>query len=211
MSDLHNQEFVNDCVQKLQRLDDDIKNILPQLGQINVRKGGRDFASFCDIIISQQLSNKAADTILARCVAKMTQLSPENILNTSFEELRACGLSTNKVKYLQSLAQDVLEGRFIIEELPQYTDDEVIAVISARKGLGIWSAEIYAMFSLGRANIMPAGDLALQHGLRMLKNLENKPSDKELRSLTAHWQPYLSIGALLLWQLYSLNKSKILS
>ncbi len=207
MSDIHNQDFVNMAVEHLCRHDSDIARVVPQLGHIKVRKGDLGFQSFCDIIISQQLSNKAADTIFKRFETLLhNNITPDTILQQGEAELKACGLSQNKYNYLISLANDVKYGHFDPDNLHQYNDDDLIKVISARKGLGVWSAEIYAMFSLGRADIMPAGDLALQHGLRMIKNLDEKPSDKQLRAMTDHWRPYRSVGALILWQYYGFVK-----
>lgn len=205
---IHQQDYVNHCVAQLAACDEDIAQILPQLGEIKVRKGDLGFQSFCDIIISQQLSNKAADTIFKRFQQLLNHnITPDAILSQNEADLKACGLSQNKYNYLISLANDVKFGYFNPDNLHQYNDVELIKVISARKGLGIWSAEIYAMFSLGRTDIMPAGDLALQHGLRILKNLPAKPTDKELRAQTNHWQPHRSVGSLILWQLYSAKGS----
>jgi len=111
-------------------------------------------------------------------------------------------LSMRKVEYAQGLASAILDGVLNPDDLPALNDAEAIKAISAIRGFGLWSAEIYLMFSLQRGYIFPAGDLALQVALQRLKGLEARPTQKQARALIEHWSPWRSAGSLFLWHYY---------
>lgn len=171
--------------------------------RVPLRRRKDGFETLLDAIVSQQLSVAAADTIWKRMrKAKLT--GPRQILRASEDELRACGLSRPKARYARELAASGI--RF--SSLRGLPDHEVLEVLTAVKGVGVWTAEIYLMFALGRANAFAAGDLALQEGARMLFDLDERPKERELRGMAEPWAPWRSVAARLLWSYYAAAKTR---
>ncbi len=143
-------------------------------------------------IVSQQVSVAAADAIWGRlCAARLT--GPRKVLGASDAELRACGLSRQKVRYARALA----EARIDFKGLRGMPDREVIARLTQVSGVGVWTAEIYAMFSLGRADVFAPGDLALQEAARLLFDLEARPKERAMREMADAWSPWRAVAARL--------------
>ena len=154
--------------------------------------------------MGQQLSTKAAATIAQRVAETVSGgLLPQTLLATAPEKLRAAGLSRQKIGYLKSLAEAVLSNALPIETLPQLTDDEVEAAITAVRGFGRWSAHMYMMFSLGRPDIWPSGDLAVRVGFGRIMGWRDRPDEKKVIDEGSAFSPYRSALALLCWQFYS--------
>ena len=154
--------------------------------------------------MGQQLSVKAAATIAQRVDDTVEgALQPESLLATAPDKLRAAGLSRQKIGYLQSLAQAVISGDLPIETLPELTDEEVEAAITAVRGFGRWSAHMYMMFSLGRPDIWPSGDLAVRVGFGRIMGWKDRPDEKKVIDEGSIFSPYRSALALLCWQFYS--------
>lgn len=154
--------------------------------------------------MGQQLSVKAAATIAQRVDQAMGgALGPEKLLATAPEQLRAAGLSRQKISYLQSLAEAVISGDLPIETLPELADEEVEAAITAVRGFGRWSAHMYMMFALGRPDIWPSGDLAVRVGFGRIMGWKDRPDEKQVIDEGGAFSPYRSALALLCWQFYS--------
>ena len=154
--------------------------------------------------MGQQLSVKAAATIAQRVgEAVGGTLQPETLLATAPDQLRASGLSRQKIGYLQSLAEAVISGDLPIEALPEFADDEVEAAITAVRGFGRWSAHMYLMFSLGRPDIWPSGDLAVRVGFGRIMGWKDRPDEKRVMEEGGAFSPHRSALALLCWQFYS--------
>ena len=161
------------------------------------------FAALVSAICGQQVSVASANAIFGRLdAAGMTD--PQNVLKSSEDDLRALGLSRPKARYVHALAQAQLD----YAALRAMPSDQVISTLVAVPGIGIWTAEIYAMFSLGRADVFAPGDLALQEGARQLFDLPARPTDKALRVMAEHWSPWRSVAARLLWAYYAHMKSR---
>ena len=126
------------------------------------------------------------------------------MLWASEADLRACGLSRQKIRYAKALA----EARIDFGALREAPDAQVIATLTEVTGIGVWTAEVYAMFSLGRADVFAPGDLALQEAARALFDLEARPSEKALRAMAAEWTPWRSVAARLLWAYYRVVKDR---
>jgi DNA-3-methyladenine glycosylase II len=135
-------------------------------------------------------------------IALMPAIEAQHLLAVPEKALRAAGLSARKVEYAQGLAHAVVNGEFDPDGLVAMDDESAIAEITALRGFGRWSAEIYLMFSLSRKDLFPADDLALQVALGRLKGLDSKPTARQARELTAHWAPYRTAGSLFLWHYY---------
>ena len=154
--------------------------------------------------MGQQLSTKAAATIARRVDETVGgALQPESLLATAPDQLSTAGLSRQKIGYLQSLAEAVLSGDLPIETLPELTDEEVEAAITAVRGFGRWSAHMYMMFSLGRPDIWPSGDLAVGVGFGRIMGWKDRPDEKKVIFEGGAFSPYRSALALLCWQFYS--------
>ena len=128
----------------------------------------------------------------------------DNLSSAKDSELRAIGLSRQKISYLRSLANSDIK----YEELDEFNDENIISLLTSIKGIGLWTAEIYLIFSLKREDIFPAGDLALQEAARLLLQLNTRPNEKEMRNLSEQWKPFRSVCALLLWHFYKNYKAR---
>ena len=161
------------------------------------------FAAVLQAIMGQQVSVASARAIWDRLEA--AGLTEERaVAKASEEELRACGLSRQKIRYAHALARAEID----YAALRDAPDAEVIETLTAVPGIGRWTAEIYAKFSLGRADVFAAGDLALQEGARMLYGLEARPSERVLRGMAEAWRPWRSVAARALWAYYAAMKRR---
>lgn len=177
---------------------------IAKVGYPPSRRREHSFESLARIVMGQQLSTKAAATIAQRVEETVSgELLPQTLLATAPEKLRAAGLSRQKIGYLQSLAEAVLTDALPIETLPRLTDDEVEAAITAVRGFGRWSAHMYMMFSLGRPDIWPSGDLAVRVGFGRIMGWRDRPDEKKVIDEGSAFSPYRSALALLCWQFYS--------
>ncbi|RFF29938.1 DNA-3-methyladenine glycosylase family protein [Wenzhouxiangella sediminis] len=168
------------------------------------RMGEPSYEHFLRIIVGQQLSVKAAATIFGRVEAALERdFRPERLLAMSDEELRALGLSRQKIGYARGLSQAVLEGSLVPAALVDLPDEEVMAQITRLKGFGRWSAEMFLLFSLGRPDVWPADDLAIQAGVHRIKNMRQRPDRKKTDAVARPWRPYRGAAAILVWHYYS--------
>ena len=163
------------------------------------------FASLVRVIMSQQLSGKAADTIYGRVEALAggrANITPAGLRALTPESLRAAGVSRPKIGYLYDLADRVGDGRLDLHALDGHPDEEVIAQITAVKGLGRWSAEMFLMFRLNRPDIFPVGDLGIVKGVQKLFAMKRRPAVRTMERLAEPWRPYRSVAAWYLWRLH---------
>jgi len=172
---------------------------LKRVGLPEPRTGTRGYVTLLRAIVGQQVSIKAAAAIWARVEAATGGAAdPANMGRTSAEDLRAAGLSRQKISYSKSLAEEVLSGRLDFDRLPE-DDEEAIAHLTAVKGIGRWTAEIYLLFAEGRADVFPAGDLAVQIEIGNIMGLEGKPTEKAVRALAEAWRPHRGAAAVFAW------------
>jgi DNA-3-methyladenine glycosylase II len=178
-----------------------IKQIGPCLMADRQRKD--HLSALVGAIVSQQLSTKAAATIFGRFVA----LFPDNhvadaaaIAAHSDETLRAVGLSGQKIGYLRDLCARIADGRLDLDELDSLADEEVIERLTAVKGFGRWTAEMFLMFRLHRPDVLPAGDLGIVNAIQRLYRLRKRPNPKRILKMGEAWRPYRSVASWYLWQ-----------
>ncbi|SFI22708.1 DNA-3-methyladenine glycosylase family protein [Jannaschia pohangensis] len=183
--------------------DDRFARALEVTGPLPLRRRSGGFAALLGAIVSQQVSVASATAILARCEAAGLA-DPAVTLRATDEEMRACGLSRQKIKYIRSLAQAGID----FDALDQAPTDDVIARLTEISGIGRWTAEIYAMFSLGHADVFAPNDLALQEGARLLLDLRERPKEKAMRAIAEDWSPWRAVAARLLWAYYAEAKSR---
>lgn len=161
------------------------------------------YQELVDSIISQQLSVKAAATISGRFVDHFGHFpSPEEIVQTEPETLRACGLSFQKIRYIQDLAMHILDGTVKFNHLDSLTNEEVIAELTAVKGIGVWTAHMFLIFCMGRLDVLATGDLVIRNAIWQQYGFENAPSVDEMRQVAVEnsWHPYESIACWYLWK-----------
>ena len=187
----------------LARIEPRFAHALALTGPLPLRRRDDGFAALFGAIVSQQVSTHAANAIWARLEA-MEAIEPAGLLAASDEALRAAGLSRQKMAYARALAASGIDFA-ALRGLP---DAEVVAELTRVKGIGIWTAEIYAMFSLGRADIFAPGDLALQEAAARLFGLEARPRERELREMSLAWSPWRAVAARLLWAYYRVETNR---
>jgi len=176
---------------------------LQQTGPLPLRLKPDGFAQLLSAIVSQQVSVASANAIWGRMrAAGLT--GPRKVMLASDDDLRAVGLSRQKIRYARELAA----AKINYAQLRTAPTDEVLATLTQVPGIGIWTAEIYAMFSLGRADVFAPGDLALQEAAKVLFDLPERPKDRALRAMAEDWSPWRSVAARLLWAYYRVAKGR---
>jgi len=183
--------------------DSRIADALQRTGYPGARLRERGYRTLLRTIVGQQVSVAAAASVWRKLETLLgVAMPPEALLAAEFDELRACGLSRQKQGYARSLCELVASGELDLHGLPA-DDEEAIAELVRIKGIGRWSAEIYLLFAEGRADIWPAGDLAVQAGLGRILALDERPSEKATRELAEPWRPHRGSVAILTWHCYN--------
>lgn len=162
------------------------------------------YQELVDSIIGQQLSVKAARSILNRFIDLFggTFPKPDQILAKSPEELRAVGLSNAKAAYVQDLAHHVMDGRLVLDKLNLLSNEEIIQELTAVKGIGEWTAHMFLLFAMGRLDVLAHGDLGIKNGIRAVYNFDHLPTAKDIQDLSKknNWHPYESVACWYIWQ-----------
>jgi DNA-3-methyladenine glycosylase II len=172
---------------------------LARVGVPEPRDGDKGYVTLLRAIIGQQVSVASATAIWNKLEAQTGGAhDPANMARTSDEALRAAGLSRQKMAYARSLSEEVLSGRLDFDALPA-DDEEAIAHLTAVKGIGRWTAEIYLLFAEGRPDVFPAGDLAVQIELGVILGLEDRPTEKAIRAMAEAWSPHRGAAAVFAW------------
>jgi len=173
------------------------------VGPLPLRRKPEGFAQLLSAIVSQQVSVASASAIWARMdAASLT--TPDAVMQADDETLRAVGLSRQKMTYSKALAAAEID----FDSLGEMPSETVIARLVEVPGVGPWTAEIYAMFSLGRADVFAHGDLALQEAARMLYDLPERPKERQMRAMAQAWRPWRAVAARILWAYYRLEKQR---
>jgi len=172
-------------------------------GPLPLRRNPDGFAQLLRAIVSQQVSVASARAIWGRLQAA-GMVVPETILAAQIDDLRALGLSRQKATYAHALADADIDFEALRTAPTQQVVDRLVQV----KGVGVWTAEIYAMFSLGHADVFAPGDLALQEAARLLYSLPERPKERALRDMAQRWSPWRAVAARLLWEYYHIEKQR---
>jgi len=165
------------------------------------------FRTLVHIILEQQVSLSSAKSMLSRLETAIQPFTPERFLDLGDDYLRGLGVTRQKSAYLLHLAKSIVSGRLSLRGLARLSDDEVLIRLTGIKGIGLWSANIYLLMAMRRADIWPAGDLALAVAVKELKNLAARPSPLELEEIAEQWRPHRAVAARMLWQYYLGRKS----
>ena len=191
-------EYGNEEIEYLKKKDKQLSKVIDQVGMIYREVNNDLFDSLVDTIISQQISTKAAQTVKARLKDKVTHITPEVIISMNEDELRSCGIAGRKAVYLKTLSQKVLSGELILESLKEKSNQEVINELIKLPGIGVWSAEMFLLFSLERKDILSFNDFIIQKGLRMIYH--HRKITKELfQKYKKRYGPYGSIASFYIW------------
>ena len=177
--------------------------VLPLISPLPLRREAEGFDRLLNAIIGQQVSVASARALWARMEAAGL-VAPDAVKTATEADLRACGLSRQKIKYAHALAAADID----YPALNMQPTLQVIETLVKVPGIGLWTAEIYAMFSLGRADVFAPGDLALQEAARLLFDLPDRPKDRALRQMAEAWSPWRAVAARLLWVYYKHSKSR---
>lgn len=159
-----------------------------------------DFSTVVRSIVYQQVSGKAAATIYARIEQAVRRVTPKAILALSDEELRACGLSGQKRSYIRDLAEKTHAGELKFPRLVRMSDEDVIQSLTAVKGIGVWTAQMFLMFALARPDVLPTGDLGIQNAMMRAYALDAAPKPDEMLRIAQPWRPYASVASWYLWR-----------
>ena len=160
------------------------------------------FESLVHIILEQQVSLASALSALNKLKERIQELTPARVLLLTDEEMRACYVSRQKSGYIKFLAEALLSGQLKLEEFHHMPDDEVRAQLTALKGIGNWTADVYLIFALQRADIFPVGDLAAVNALKRVKGLPFSTTREEIIEIATQWQPYRTVATMMLWHYY---------
>jgi DNA-3-methyladenine glycosylase II len=191
-------------IRHLKRSDPVLATIIDAVGpcRMQLRTEGTHFEALTRSIVFQQLSGKAAGTILSRFndLYPDRSPSPEAVLATSDEQLRSVGLSRQKIGYMRDLATKVISGELPLDKVEEMTDDDLIDHLVQVKGIGRWTAQMFLMFRLGRPDVLPELDLGIQNAIKKAYRKRKRPVPKDVKKIGAKWSPYSSVACWYLWR-----------
>ncbi len=197
-----NHSNYHDICDELAKKDGDLKNIIQTYGYPPLWSRPNTFESLVHIILEQQVSLASALSALGKLREYVQQITPARVLLLTDGEFRACYCSRQKTLYIKYLAEAVLSGQVDLQAFETMPDDEIRTQLTALKGIGNWTVDVYLMFVLQRVDIFPAGDLAAVNALKRVKGLPAHASREEIVNITAQWQPYQTVATMLLWHYY---------
>jgi DNA-3-methyladenine glycosylase II len=185
----------------LKKSDPVLRGIIERVGPCRMEFGPAEFCSLAEAIVYQQLNGKAAVTIWKRFAALAGEpVTPEGILKLSDEQLRAVGLSKQKSAYLKDLATKTAAGFLDFSKLPDLPDEDVIEHLTQVKGIGVWTAHMFLIFSLRRPNVLPTGDYGVQVAVKKHYKKRKLPKPKDMEKIARAWEPYRSIACWYMWR-----------
>ncbi|QJD95845.1 DNA-3-methyladenine glycosylase 2 family protein [Mucilaginibacter robiniae] len=202
MSLTFNEQNYHQLCDQLAQADADFAAVIQAYGYPPYWSRANTFESLVHIILEQQVSLASALSALNKLKERVQQITPSRVLMLTDEELKACYFSRQKATYTKYLAGALLGGKLNLEELEQLPDQEVRARLTALKGIGNWTTDIYLLMVLHRTDVFPIGDLAIINALKRLKQLPSTTTKEELLARAETWRPYRSIAAMLLWHYY---------
>ena len=193
------------AVEHLRKTDVALRGVIDQAGPLEIEPRGGAFKSLGRAILFQQLAGPAARAIMGRVLDVLETdeerwWEPSRYLAASDDDLRAAGLSRQKLTYLRDLAEKFADGTLREEEFAELDDEQVIERASQVKGIGRWTAEMFLMFSLGRPDVLPVGDLGVQRGMEITYGLDALPKPDEMQRNAENWRPYRSAGSWYMWR-----------
>ncbi len=195
-------ETIRAARRHLLRADAVLADVIRRVGPFRLRLQTRRFESLARAIIAQQISGAAAQSIWERlcAVVRPGNVTPERLARLSDSTLRACGISPQKLGYLRDLQQQVLSRTVRLHALHRLEDDDVVAELVQVKGIGVWTAQMFLMFSLGRLDVLPHQDLGIRSAMQRLYGLEVLPDRWLCEQVASPWRPYATVACWYLWR-----------
>lgn len=193
-------EYGEKEINHLKRKDKRLAAAIDKIGLIKREITPDPFIALVSSIVSQQISNKAAETVWNRFNHLLESITPENILKVEDAEIQGCGMSLRKVGYIKGIAEAAVSGAVDFSSLHTLTDEEIIKTLTPLKGVGIWTVEMLLIFSLNRPNVVSYKDLAICRGMMNLYGLKELPKEK-FEAYRKRYAPYGSVASLYLWAL----------
>src|SRR5437868_9772907 len=196
-----NETAIQEALRHLRRADPVMRNVIRKAGPFTMRLHRNRFRALVFSILGQQISGKAAASIRARLIAhlKPRQVSAASIVGLTPEELRSVGVSPQKARYLLDLAQLVADGNLRLDRVARMPDEEVIEALTQVKGIGVWTAQMFLIFSLGRLDVFPHDDLGVRAAIRNLYGLDELPTKEVRHRIATPWRPYASVASWFCW------------
>jgi len=189
------------AINHLKKSDPILRAIIERVGPCRMEFGEPVFHSLAEAIVYQQLNGRAAVTIFNRFAALAGQpVTPEGILKLTPENMRAVGLSKQKSSYLFDMAERAIRGELDFTRLPGLSDEEVIKHLTQVKGVGVWTAHMFLMFTLKRPNVLPTGDFGVQMAIKKHYGKRKLPKPLQMEKIAKPWEPYRSIACWYLWR-----------
>ena len=189
------------AIHHLKKSDPVLRAVIDRVGPCRMEFGSPEFASLAETIVYQQLNGKAAVTIFNRFAALAGEpLTPEGVLKLTDEQLRSVGLSKQKASYLKDLSAKTAAGLLDFARLPELPDEEVIKHLTQVKGIGVWSAQMFLMFTLRRPDVLPTGDYGIQAAIKKHYKKRKMPKPDVMEKIARPWAPYRSVACWYLWR-----------
>jgi 3-methyladenine DNA glycosylase/8-oxoguanine DNA glycosylase len=196
---------VEEGLAELARRDARLAAAIALSGEVPLRRRSPGYAALAEIVLSQMVSKASAAALQRRLEAAIGEITPEGFLGLDEAGARAAGLSAAKTGTLRRVAQAVISGDLDLEHLCTLPGEKAIARMTAVKGLGPWTAEVYLLFCAGHPDVFPSGDVALQAAAHRLLDLPARPSSKALAAIAEEWSPWRGVAARLLWAYYAVE------
>jgi len=187
---------------KFLKKDPRLAKIIMQVGDYNVKITKNRYQSLVEAIMSQQLSGSAANSIIKKFkkLSKSKFPKPLDVIKTSDSKLRTIGLSKMKIIYIKELSKKIESKELNMRKISSQSDEQVIEVLTDVKGIGRWTAEMFLIFSLGRLDVLPVGDLGLKKGIQSMYSLKDLPKKEQIEQLAESWKPYRTVATWYLWK-----------
>lgn len=193
---------IETALKHLRKRDQVMRDIIDRVGEFTLKTKRDYFALLVRSIVSQQISTAAARTILSRLTDHVAphKISATAIAALSIDQLRSLGVSQQKATYVLDLARHVNDGLLDLSRLSRMTDDQIIESLVAVKGIGVWTAQMFLIFAIGRLDVLPVGDLGIKNAIARRYGFEESPTSSEMIAVAQPWRPYASIASWYLWR-----------
>ena len=197
-----NPALVEEGVRRLRKVDPILKTVIDRVGPFKLKQTKNHYHALARAIVGQQISGHAARTIWGRLedLSAPEKLSAEVVIELSDDQLRGAGLSPQKLRYFRDLSQRIADGRLSLPKLARMSDELVVESLVEVTGVGVWTAQMFLMFSLGRADVFAPDDLGIKTAIKKLYDLEVPPNKVLAEQIAEPWQPYRSIASWYLWR-----------
>lgn len=183
------------------RKDEVMKGLVEKTGEIELKPVADSFDSLVQSIIYQQISGSAANSIYRKLLGEIgSRVTPEKLNTITDDQLRRSGISPQKIRYLRDLTEKVISRELDLSVIHELSDDEIVQKLTAVKGIGVWTAQMFLIFTLGRPDVFPSGDLGIQNAMKKHYGVKGKTIEKRMTKIAGKWSPYRTAATLILWK-----------